>query len=65
MAFMTKPSLRKNEEIKAQGRSDRIRQRETVEEGKRWEPIRPDGLVIRPRLIYHQEEGPVGPEGLP
>lgn len=36
---------------------------------KKWldskETIRLIGLVKRPQLIYHQEDGPVGPEGLP
>lgn len=44
-------------------RSDRIR-RET-QGNKAMEPIRPSGLVKGPRQIYHQEEGPDAPEGLP
>jgi hypothetical protein len=29
------------------------------------EPIRPDDLVKRPQPVYHQEDGPEEPEGLP
>jgi len=66
VAVVTKPVPEKQRGEKAtQGRVLIVSvKRETIRKKER-EPIRPDGLVIRPRLIYHQEEGPVGPEGLP
>lgn len=63
---MTKPSLRNSEARKRNsGCVLIVSVNERHKEIRDGEPIRPDGLVIRPRLIYHQEEGPVAPPGLP
>lgn len=61
VTVMTKPIPRAKQKIGTC--SDRIRQIKSRREKR--EPIRPDGLVRRSQLVYHQEEGPVGPDGLP
>jgi hypothetical protein len=66
VAVMTKPSLGgiTGEKGETQGLVLIVSVKEI--QGKiAMEPIRLGGLVKGPRRIYHQEEGPEAPEGLP
>lgn len=67
VAVMTKPSMGEvtvEKRKETQGLVLIVSVKET--QGKiAMEPIRLGGLVKGPRRIYHQEEGPDEPEGLP